>query len=131
MEAHCRLGVAAYRVVLCVVLGAGGRFILGAGARPVVSIAGLALAGVGGCQAQRAAVRLSMDRAAQTPRDASVYIDEQFVGFLGVVAARGVRLPEGQHRITVEKVGFFPWDQLVVSDRQPIHLKVELRRIPD
>lgn len=86
---------------------------------------------VTGCQVHRAAVRLSMERAAQTPRDASVYIDEQFVGFLGVVAARGVRLPEGEHRITVEKVGYFPWDRLVVSDRRPIHLKVELRRIPE
>ena len=84
-----------------------------------------------GCQVHRAAVHLSMERVATTPRDASVYIDEQFVGFLGVVAARGVRLPEGEHRISVEKVGYFPWDQRVVSDRQPIVLKVELRRIPD
>jgi hypothetical protein len=83
------------------------------------------------CQAQRAAVRLSLERAAATPRDASVYIDEQFVGFLGVVAARGVRLPEGEHRITVEKVGYFPWDVEVVSGRKPIHLKVELRKVPD
>jgi len=131
MEAHRRLGVAVYRTVLCVVMATGGSFTLGVRARSALSIAWLALAGIAGCQAQRAAVRLSMDRAAQTPRDASVYIDEQFVGFLGFVAARGVRLPEGEHRITVEKVGFFPWDQLVVSDRQPIHLKVELRRIPD
>lgn len=107
MEAQHRFGVAVSRMVLCVV------------------------AALAGCQAHRAAVHLSMERIAQTPRDASVYIDEQFVGFLGVVAARGVRLPEGEHRITVEKVGFFPWDQLVVSDRQPIVLKVELRRIPD
>jgi hypothetical protein len=90
-----------------------------------------ALAGAGACQAPRTAVRLSVERAAAAPRDASVYIDEQFVGFLGVVAARGVRLPEGEHRITVEKVGYFPWDQLVVSDRKPILLKVDLRKIPD
>jgi hypothetical protein len=90
-----------------------------------------ALAGVAACQAPRTAVRLSVERAAAAPRDASVYIDEQFVGFLGVVAARGVRLPEGEHRITVEKVGYFPWDQLVVSDRKPILLKVDLRKIPD
>jgi hypothetical protein len=93
-------------------------------------VACVCLASVG-CQAQRAAVRLSVERAASTPRDASVYIDEQFVGFLGVVAARGVRLPEGEHRITVEKVGYFTWDQQVVSDRKPINLKVELRKIPD
>jgi hypothetical protein len=85
-----------------------------------------------GCAAgARAAVRLSVERAASTPRDASVYIDEQFVGFLGVVAARGVKLPEGEHRITVEKVGYFPWDEQVVSDRKPITLKVELRKVPD
>jgi hypothetical protein len=87
--------------------------------------------GLAGCQAERAAVKLSVERAAQTPRDASVYIDEQFVGFLGVVAARGVRLPEGEHRITVEKVGYFPWDRRVISDRKPIALEVELRKIPD
>jgi hypothetical protein len=90
-----------------------------------------ALVGGGSCQAPRVAVRLSVERAAASPRDASVYIDEQFVGFLGVVAARGVRLPEGEHRVTVEKVGYFPWDQLVVSDRKPIVLKVELRKVPD
>ena len=93
----------------------------------LLSAAGL----LGACQVPRAAVRLSMARAAETPRDATVYIDEQFVGFLGVVAARGVRLPEGEHRITVEKVGYFPWDRLVVSDRQPISLLVELRKIPE
>jgi hypothetical protein len=101
---------------------------LRARARGIALGAALALAG---CQAQRVAVRLSVERAAATPRDASVYIDEQFVGFLGVVAARGVRLPEGEHRITVEKVGYFPWDELVVSSRKPIHLKVELRKVPD
>src|SRR5262245_51626383 len=94
-------------------------------------LAGLCFCTGVGCQVPRAAVSLSMARAAGTPRDASVYIDEQFVGFLGVVAARGVRLPEGEHRITVEKVGFFPWDELVVSDRKPIHLEVVLRPIPE
>jgi len=83
------------------------------------------------CQVQRSAVHLSMARAVATPRDASVYIDEEFVGLLGVVAARGVRLPEGEHRISVEKVGYFPWDRLVVSDRKPLYLTVELRKIPD
>lgn len=83
------------------------------------------------CQVERAAVRLNVARADDTPRDASVYIDEQFVGFLGVVSARGVRLPEGEHRLSVERAGYFPWDRLVVSDRQPLFLTVELRKIPD
>ena len=93
-------------------------------------VVGIAV-GASNCQVHRAAVSLSVARAADTPRDASVYIDEQFVGFLGVVAARGVRLPEGEHRISVEKVGYFPWDRLVVSDRKPINLTVTLRKIPE
>jgi len=100
------------------------------GARARGLLACLALAAAG-CQAHRPAVSLTVQRAADAPRDASVYIDEQFVGLLGVVAARGVRLPEGAHRITVEKVGYFAWDQRVVSDRQPIVLRVELRKIPE
>ena len=101
-----------------------------AGSRARWLVAGIALAAVG-CHVQRTAVPMTVERAADAPRDASVYIDEQFVGLLGVVAARGVRLPEGEHRITVEKVGYFPWDQRVVSERQPIHLKVELRKVPE
>lgn len=84
----------------------------------------------GGCTVHRAAVTLSLSRHKGSPRDASVYIDEQFVGFLGVVSARGVRLPEGEHRLTVQKDGYFPWDQLVTSDRQPIRLDVQLQKIP-
>jgi hypothetical protein len=60
-----------------------------------------------------------------------VVIDEQYVGTLGVVAARGVRLPIGEHRITVEKEGYFPYDELVTADRDDIELKVELQAIPD
>ncbi len=79
----------------------------------------------------RAAVTLRLYRTRETPRDAHVYIDEEYVGPLGMVIARGVRLPVGEHRITVEKDGYFPWDRLVESDRQPIQLQVELVRIPD
>jgi PEGA domain-containing protein len=86
---------------------------------------------LGACQAHVAAVSMRMTRAESTPRDASVYIDEEFVGFLGVVQARGVRLPEGEHRITVERDGYFPWDRLVISDRTAIALHVELVPIPD
>ena len=86
-----------------------------------------------GCRPQhgRAAVSLKMDRTETTPRDAAVIIDEQYVGPLYYVVARGVRLPVGEHRITVQKDGYFPWDELVVADRPPIYLKVELTPIPD
>ena len=79
----------------------------------------------------RAAVSLSMAYAAKTPADASVTIDEQYIGPLGYVAAHGVRLPEGQHRISVTKTGFFHWDRLVTAGTQPIKLEVVLEPIPD
>jgi hypothetical protein len=79
----------------------------------------------------RAAVSLRVRRAKKTPHDAAVTIDEQYIGPLYYVARRGVRLPVGEHRITIEKDGYFPWDALVVADREPIHLTVEMVRIPD
>ena len=88
---------------------------------------------LGACQPNvgRAAVSLRMAMASKTPGDASVFIDEEYIGPLGYVAAHGVRLPVGEHRITVERAGFFPWDRLVVADRQPIQLKVDLVPVPD
>ena len=86
-----------------------------------------------GCATQglRAAVTLQVERTKTTPPNASVYIDEEYVAPLYVVQARGVRLPEGEHRITVQKDGYFPYDRLVKAGREPIHLDVELTPIPD
>jgi hypothetical protein len=81
--------------------------------------------------AGRAAVTMTLRVAKPAPRDASVIIDEEYVGPLWMVAARGVRLPVGEHRITVQKEGYFPWDKLVVADRQPIVLDVTLVEVPD
>jgi len=90
------------------------------------------LFGAWGCgPVPRAAVSLSVAYAKNTPADASVSIDEQYIGPLGYVAAHGVRLPEGQHRISVTKTGFFPWDRLVTAGTQPIKLDVTLESIPD
>lgn len=77
------------------------------------------------------AVTLKMQRHPQTPGNASVMIDEEYVAPLSVVAARGVRLPIGTHRITIEKDGYFPFDRLVTSDRDDIVLDVKLEPIPD
>src|SRR5688500_1260011 len=79
----------------------------------------------------RAAVSLRVNRNPRTPRDAGVWIDEEFIGPLTYVAAYGVRLPVGQHRITIQKSGYLPWDRLVVADREPITLDVVLEPIPD
>lgn len=65
--------------------------------------------------------------------DASVTIDDMYIGALAFVAKRGVALPPGKHRITVEKPGFFPWDKLVEAREgdPPIRLEVDLVKIPD
>jgi PEGA domain len=90
------------------------------------------LAACPGCSAPlRAAVSLSVAYAKPTPPDASVTIDEQYIGPLGYVSAHGVRLPEGEHRVSVTKAGYFPWDRLVTAGRDPIKLVVTLEPIPD
>jgi hypothetical protein len=80
---------------------------------------------------ERPAVSLSLQRGAKSPRDAAVTIDEEYIGPLGYVAARGVRLPAGKHRITIEKPGYFPWDRLVDAGTAPIHFDIDLEPIPD
>jgi hypothetical protein len=61
--------------------------------RMLLSLAVVALAA---CQPSvRAAVSLKLQKSEKSPRDASVYIDEEYVGPLGFVAVRGVRLPVG------------------------------------
>lgn len=82
-------------------------------------------------QEPRAAVSLHVVRARGTPADASVTIDEEYVGPLGWVAARGVRLPVGEHRISIERGGYFAEDVLVVADRKPIKIEAKLVPIPE
>jgi hypothetical protein len=86
------------------------------------------------CGAQQhggAAVTLKLQRSPETPKNASVSIDETYIGPLAYVGASGVRLPVGTHRITVEKDGYFPFDELVTADRDDIKLLVKLERVPD
>jgi hypothetical protein len=91
-----------------------------------------ALAAVASCMPQpRAAVSLHVTRHAKTPADAFVTIDEQYLGPLAYVAAHGVRLPLGKHRITVERTGYFPYDTIVDADDRPISLDIQLKPIPD
>jgi PEGA domain-containing protein len=74
---------------------------------------------------------LSLERSPKSPHDAAVTIDEEYIGPLGYVSARGVKLPAGKHRITIEKPGYFPWDRLVEAGTEPIHFDVTLEPIPD
>jgi hypothetical protein len=98
--------------------------------RPAVILTGALLLGCA-TQGLRPAVTMHVERHEDTPKGALVYVDEQYIGTLGQVAARGVRLPEGEHRVTVEKTGYFPFDTIVVSDREPIQLDVRLVRLPE
>ncbi|MFW5740450.1 MAG: PEGA domain-containing protein [Myxococcota bacterium] len=84
-----------------------------------------------GCQ-PIAPQTVSMRVHGEVPR-ATVHIDDRYIGSFAMVKRRGVALPPGKHRITVERTGYFPWDALVeVQEGDPtLHLEVELKRIPD
>jgi hypothetical protein len=58
-------------------------------------------------------------------------VDDQLIGSLKFVEKHGLSLPAGQHRITVEKNGYFPFDKLVEATGGPIQLDVVLEPIPD
>jgi hypothetical protein len=79
----------------------------------------------------RPAVSLRVKRHPKTPSDAFVTIDEEYIGPLGYVAAHGVRLPLGTHRISVERNGYFPYDATVEASTDTIYLNVHLKPIPD
>lgn len=72
-------------------------------------------------------------RMVGSPPNATVTIDDIFVGRLDLVAARGVALPVGQHRVSVEAPGFIPWDKIVEANegQGPIRLDVRLVATPD
>jgi len=72
-------------------------------------------------------------RMAGGPPDATVIIDEEAVGTLDLVAARGVALPPGVHHVTVRANGYFPWDREVDArlGSPPIRLEVALTPVPD
>lgn len=96
----------------------------------LVSLGALALL-VAACAPSAPARTVSLRMSGETA-DASVTVDDQHLGALGYVAKRGVALPPGQHRVTVEKPGYFPWDRLIEAQgTEPIHLEVRLIKIPD
>jgi hypothetical protein len=83
--------------------------------------------------AQAPAVPTVSLRVAGAPSDAVVIIDENALGTFDFVAAHGVALPPGKHRITVHASGYFPWDREVEAKlgEGPIRLQVALVPIPD
>ncbi|MDC0681912.1 MULTISPECIES: PEGA domain-containing protein [Sorangium] len=102
-----------------------------ASAKRTRATAALLMLGLSACVARTPAT-VSLRVKGNVP-DASVTIDDQYIGALAYVAAHGVALPPGAHRITVEKAGYFAWDRLVEarSGAPPIHLQVQLTPVPD
>jgi hypothetical protein len=72
-------------------------------------------------------------RMVGSPPNASITIDDVFVGRLDAVVARGVALPVGAHRVSVEAPGFLPWDKVVEAKEGagPVRLEVRLVPIPE
>ena len=64
------------------------------------------------------------------PADSRVTIDDQIVGSLDMVHARGVALPPGQHRISVEHEGYFPFDTIVVAKEGEKVVRVDAKLVP-
>lgn len=97
----------------------------------MVAVVGMGALWAAGCVA-RTPETVSLRMQGKVP-DASVTIDDQYLGALAFVAKRGVAMPPGTHRVTVEKAGYFPWDKLVEAKpgSGPVVLTVELTKIPD
>ena len=63
--------------------------------------------------------------------DALVTINDRYVGKLGEIVRRGIRLPPGPYRITIEQVGYFNYDELIQVQDEPVNLSVKLVPVPD
>ncbi len=95
----------------------------------VVASAAVSVTGCGAPPARAPTVAL---RISGGPANASVTVDDEPIGSFDGVAAHGVALPPGRHRLTVEADGYFPSDQVVEAElgAPPVQLKVQLEKIP-
>ena len=91
----------------------------------------LLMGGSSGCTSPARSPTVPL-RISGGPDSASVTIDDEPVGNFDVVAAHGVALPPGRHRVTVEADGYFPFDRIV--DAEPggevQRLVIKLEKIP-
>ncbi|MEO6573953.1 MAG: PEGA domain-containing protein, partial [Polyangiaceae bacterium] len=84
----------------------------------------MVLGACGGGAAQASGRTVSL-RLRGSPPNATVTVDDQIVGSLQIVMARGVALPPGPHRVSVESAGYLPWDKIVVATDQPVVVAVD------
>ena len=69
-------------------------------------------------------------RMTGSPADARVVVDDQIVGTLDMVRVRGVAMPPGNHRVSVEREGFFPFDTIVEAKEGEKVVNVEAKLVP-
>jgi hypothetical protein len=88
----------------------------------------IALAACSGC----GSTSIVVVRFSGTPGEALVTVDDEYAGTLESLSRHGLRLPAGQHRVTIEEVGYFPHDRLIVATpERRLEIKVKLQKIPD
>jgi len=64
--------------------------------------------------------------------DASLEVDEQRLGPIGLFRDQGVMLLEGTHRVVVKKPGYFDFFMLIEVRKDQLEvIEVALRAIPD
>jgi len=70
---------------------------------------------------------------AGAPDDALVHVDDAYRGKLGRLEQSGLPLLPGEHRVTIEANGYFPYDQLIqlIADVPPAPIEVNLQPVPD
>jgi len=93
----------------------------------------LLLIALGCAPAKPPTTSLRIAASEDAPRKARVVVDDQTLGTLEFVIKRGVALPPGKHRITIEADGYLPWDQEVDAGDKGglIQLDVKLVKRPD
>ena len=69
-------------------------------------------------------------RMTGAPAEARVTVDDQIVGTLDMVQARGVAMPPGSHRVSVEAPGYFPFDTIVVAKEGERVVRIEAKLVP-
>ena len=96
-------------------------------ALPVAVVALVVIAGACGPRPAVPTVSLRMNGG---PPNASVTIDDVFVGTLNAVKSRGVALPPGVHRVSVEAPGHLPWDEVVEAKEGAGTLRLDVNLVP-
>ncbi len=80
---------------------------------------------------KREVTSLRFEADGAVARKAIVTVDDQAIGALDFVIARGIAVPRGNHRVTVEAPGYFPWDASLSCTERHQRVRVDLRAIPD